>query len=355
PHIEAFERQFEEYVGLPSLALSSGTAGIHLGLRLLDVGPGDEVFCQDLTFVASANPIRYLGAMPVFIDSDHETWNLSPEVLDGALRHRAALGRLPKAVVVVDLFGQVADMEPIADVCGRYNVPILEDAAEALGATYKGQHAGTLGTFGVFSFNGNKIITTSGGGMLVGADRERIKQARLWATQARDPGLAYEHSQIGYNYRLSNLLAGVGRAQLKVLQTRVAQRRAIAERYRLAFADVPGFTPMPQATYGLATNWLSCFLVDEESVGCSRDRFIEELDAAAIESRPVWKPMHLQKLYSGCDVYGGQVAESLFRRGICLPSSSSLSQAQQLRVINQIRKTADFPVYSALQIAGTAA
>lgn len=355
PHIDAFEREFEAYTGLPSLAVSSGTAAIHLGLRSLGVGPGDEVFCQDLTFAASANPICYLGARPVFIDSDHQTWNLSPSILSDALRCRAASGRLPKALIVVDLFGQTADMDPINELCGHYEVPVLEDAAEALGAVYKGRLAGTLGACGVFSFNGNKIITTGGGGMLVGQSRDSIQQARHWATQARDPGLAYEHSELGYNYRLSNLLAGVGRAQLNVLATRVAERRNLFHRYRDELADVPGLLPMPVASYGVPTHWLSCFLVDKERFGQGRDYLIDQLGAAGIETRPVWKPMHLQKLYSNCEVFGGEVAESLFSRGICLPSSSSITEDEQSRVINHIRSAAKLPANAKKRFAAVPA
>ena len=340
PNIGAFEQEIEALIGLPGVAVSSGTAAIHLGLRLLGVKPGDEVFCQDLTFVATANPIRYLGAEPVFIDSDYETWNMDPELLARALRDRAETNRLPRAVVVVDLFGQCADYAPLRECCSRYEIPMLEDAAEALGGSYRNRPAGTWGDIGVFSFNGNKIITTSGGGMLVSRNREWVNQARFWSTQARSAGLAYEHEDIGYNYRMSNVLAGIGRGQLQVLALRVAQRRAIAFRYHESFRDIPGITPMPQAGYGLHTNWLSCFLIDEAAFGCSRDELIRVLDAAGVETRPVWKPMHLQRLYGGCARYGGAVAEDLFARGICLPSSSSLSTNEQTHVVKTIREAA---------------
>jgi pyridoxal phosphate-dependent aminotransferase EpsN len=337
PNLSAFEKEFQDYIGLPAVALGSGTAGIHLGLRLLGVGPGDRVFCSTLTFAASANPIRYLGAEPVFIDSNYETWNMDPGLLAEALRSSAALGKLPRAVVVVDLYGQCADYDAIREPCVHYEVPILEDAAEALGANYLSRPAGTLGDVGVFSFNGNKIITTTGGGMLVSSNAAWVDKARFWSQQARDAGLAYHHSEIGYNYRMSNVLAGIGRGQLAVLDLRVEQRRAIALRYHKALADLPGITPMPQAAFGLHTNWLSCFLVDEKKFGASRDDLIAGLDAAGVESRPVWKPMHLQPLYHGCECYGGSVAADLFATGICLPSSSSLSLAQQSRVIDAIR------------------
>ena len=340
PNIAAFEREFETRIGLPAAAVGSGTAAIHLGLRLLGVGPGDEVFCSTLTFAASCNPVRYLGAEPVFLDSDYSTWNLDPNVLEDALRERARRNRLPRALVIVHLYGQCADMDPILELCRAYAVPVLEDAAEALGAVYHSRPAGALGDVGVFSFNGNKIITTTGGGMLVSPSAAWIEKARFWSQQARDPGLAYQHSELGFNYRMSNVLAGIGRGQLQVLDLRVRQRRAIAFRYRGAFADVPGISLMPQAPYGLHTNWLSCFLIDEKEFGCSRDELIRLLDRENVESRPVWKPMHLQPLYAACERCGGEVAEDLFRRGICLPSSSSLSLEEQLHVVNAVRKAA---------------
>ena len=343
PNLNAFESEFESRFGLPSVALASGTAGIHLGLRLLGVGPGDEVWGPALTFAASCNPIRYLGAEPVFLDSDDSTWNLDPNVLEEAFRDRARRNRLPRALVVVHLYGQCARMNSILTLCREYGVAVLEDAAEALGATFAGRPAGTLGDIGVFSFNGNKIITTTGGGMLVSRNAAWVDKARFWSQQARDPGIAYEHSELGYNYRMSNVLAGIGRGQLEVLDTRVKQRRAIAFRYRDAFEDIPGISLMPQASYGLHTNWLSCFLIDEKAFGCSRDALIQALDRANVESRPVWKPMHLQRLYAGCERYGGEIATDLFRRGICLPSSSSLSTTDQLHVANTVRAAAGMP------------
>ena len=340
PNISAFENEFESRIGLPSAALASGTSAIHIGLRLLNVRPGDEVFCSTLTFAASANPIRYLGAEPVFLDSNYETWNLDPDVLERAMRERANGNRLPRAVVVVHIFGQCADMDPILEICRRYDVPVLEDAAEALGALYKGQPVGTFGSVAAFSFNGNKIITTTGGGMLCARNRGWVEKARFWSTQARDPGLAYEHSELGYNFRMSNVLAGIGRGQLHVLDQRVRQRRTIAFRYGDAFRDVPGISLMPQAPYGLHSNWLSCFLIDESRFGLSSGQLIGILDAANIESRPVWKPLHLQPLFAGCRRYRGIVAEDLFQRGICLPSSSSLAMEEQLFVINRVRRAA---------------
>jgi pyridoxal phosphate-dependent aminotransferase EpsN len=336
PNITAFEQEFSERLGVHALALGSGTGAIHLGLRALGVGSGDRVFCSDFTFAASANPILYLGAEPVFIDSNSETWNMDPQLLSAALAESAMEGRLPKAVVVVHLFGQCADMDPIMEVCRRYGVAVLEDAAEALGTTYKGKPAGTFGDAAVFSFNGNKIITTTGGGMLVSHDRELIRKAQHWSTQAKEAGIAYHHVEMGYNYRMSNVLAGIGRGQLRVLDERVQQRRAVALRYAEAFADTPGIQWMPQADYGLHTNWLSCFLIDEAEFGRSRDQLIADLDQANIESRPVWKPMHMQPLFQSAELWGGVVSEDLFARGICLPSSSSLSAADQNYVIEQV-------------------
>lgn len=340
PNVDKFEEAFGSRIGLPAVALASCTAALHLGLRLLGVGPGDDVFCSTLTFVAACNPIRYLGAEPVFLDSDRSTWNLDPNILEDALRARASRGKMPVALVVVHLYGQCADMDPILALCNRYGVAVLEDAADALGSTYKGQPAGTMGDVGVFSFNGNKIITTSGGGMLVSRNAAWVEKARFWSKQARDPGLGYEHSEIGYNYAMSNVLAGMGRGQLEVLDLRIEQRRSIAFRYRDALADIPGISLMPQANYGLHTNWLSSFLIDEPLFGVTRDLLIRALDEADIEARPVWKPMHLQPLYQGSERYGGAVAEDLARRGISLPSSSNLTGEDQLRVTDAVRSAA---------------
>ena len=334
PHLQAFEQEMEAYLGRPCVALSSGTAAIHLGLRLLGVGPGDEVICPTLTFVASCNPIRYLGGRPVFVDAERATWNLDPQRLEELLRDRAAKNRLPAALVVVHIYGQPANMDAIAEVCARYDIPMLEDAAEALGASYRERKAATLCPVAALSFNGNKIITTSGGGMLVAEDPAWVDRARFWSTQARDPGISYEHSELGYNYRLSNILAGVGRGQLRVLDTRVQQRRAIAFRYRDAFADTTHLELMPQSPDGHHTNWLSVFLCSTEPL---RDALISALAAADIEARPVWKPMHLQPLYADFPCYGGEVAQDLFRRGVCLPSGTQMSSTDQERVIDIVR------------------
>jgi pyridoxal phosphate-dependent aminotransferase EpsN len=344
PHVAAFERELEARLGVPATAVSSGTAAIHLGLRTLGVGLDDEVFCQSLTSVATANPIRYLGANPVFIDSDRATWNMDPWLLSRALQDRARHNRLPKAVIVVHLLGQCADMDPILQIAGRYHVPVLEDATEALGATYKGRPAGSLGDAAAFSFNGNKIITTTGGGAMVSPRSDRVEKARFWATHAREAEQSFQHNELGYNYRMSDLLAAIGRGQLRVLDLRVQQRRAIAFRYLSGLADLPGITLMPQAPFGLHTNWLSCFLIDEARFGRSRDQLVLALDAGGIETRPLWKPLHLQPVFESCPQYGGAVAEELFRRGICLPSSSSLTLDDQLLTINRIRAIAGAPL-----------
>ncbi len=339
PNLDALEKEFATITGLPAVALGTGTAAIHLGLKLLGVKENDEVVCPSLTFAASCNPVLYQGAKPVFIDSERASWNLDPCLLDEFLKKRADLNRLPKAVIVVHLFGQSADLDPILQSCNRYGVPLLEDAAEALGATYKEKIPGAIGDIGVYSFNGNKIITGTSGGILVSPRQDWVDKVRFWSTQARDPDPLnnYVHSELGYNYRLSNVLAGIIRGQLQVLKLRVEQRRAIAFRYRDALADLPGFELMPQAPYGLHTNWLSCFLIDEKKFGLDQRRLIKFLDSRNIESRPVWKPMHAQKLYEACERIGGAVAEDINRRGICLPSSSSLTFEEQTYVINQIR------------------
>ena len=319
-------------MGSPSVALSSGTAALHLALRLCGVAAGDEVYCPTFTFIASVNPVSYLGGRPVLLDSERRSWNLDPNVLEDALRKSR-----PRAVVVVHLFGQSADLDSIVSLCDRFEVPLIEDAAEALGATYRGKPVGSFGAASAFSFNGNKIITTTGGGMLCSSRPGWAEKARFWSQQARDPGIAFEHTELGYNYRMSNVLAGIGRGQLAVLSQRVEQRRAIAFRYRNAFADLEGLELMPQADWGLHTNWLSCFLLDEAKLGCARDNLIDALASHDIEARPLWKPMHLQSLYANAKRFGGSVAEDLFARGVCLPSSSFLDEATQGRVIQAVR------------------
>jgi dTDP-4-amino-4,6-dideoxygalactose transaminase len=339
PHVDAFEKELATLSRVKAAAaLSSGTAGLHIALMLSGVEAGDTVFCSSFTFAATANPIRYCGATPVFIDSDAATWNMSPGLLEEALRAAAAANRLPKAVIVVDLYGQCADYEPILAICERYGVTVIEDAAEALGATYRGRPAGGFGAMGVLSFNGNKIITTSGGGMLLSNDETLIERARFLSTQARDTAPHYQHSTIGYNYRMSNLLAAVGRGQLRSLSDRVATRRGIFARYQEAFADAPGIGFMPEAPYGTSNRWLSCITVDPEEFGTDRETIRLALAGADIEARPLWKPMHLQPVFAECRMYGGSVSAGLFERGLCLPSGSSLSRGEQDEVIEIVAR-----------------
>lgn len=337
PHVDGFERELAQRVGMGhAAALSSGTAALHLALLLLGVGPGDEVITSTLTFSATANPITYVGAHPVFVDVDERTWQLHPGLLAEELESCARRGKLPKAVIAVDLYGQCADYDAISESCRTYGVPLVEDAAEALGATYKGRAAGSLADLGVFSFNGNKIITTSGGGMLVSNSAAWIEKARYLSTQARDPAPHYQHSQVGYNYRMSNLLAAVGRGQLRVLEDRVARRRANNAAYRAALAPLPGVQFMPEAEYGESNGWLTCMLLDSKVAACSPEALRLALEAENIESRPVWKPLHLQPVFEHCRTRGGRVAEALFRTGLCLPSGSSLSGADRDRVVQVV-------------------
>jgi pyridoxal phosphate-dependent aminotransferase EpsN len=339
PHVDALEKEFQEVVDVPhAVALSSGTAALHLAMELLGVGARDHVICSSLTFSASANPIRYQGATPVFVDSD-KTWTMDANLLEDALKSGDAAGRRAKAVIAVDLYGQCADYQPILELCDRYGVPLVEDAAEALGATYKGRPSGGFGRLGVFSFNGNKIITTSGGGMLVSHEKALVDRARFLATQARDPAPHYEHSCIGYNYRLSNVLAAIGRGQLKTLAQRVAMRRRIFERYVEGLGDLPGVEFMPEAPYGRPNRWLTCLTISPEVCGADRESVRLALEAENIEGRPVWKPMHMQPVFAGAHVFGGAVSERLFRDGLCLPSGSSLSPDEQGRVISIVRRS----------------
>jgi pyridoxal phosphate-dependent aminotransferase EpsN len=338
PHVDAFEQEFCQITGAShAAAVSSGTAALHLALQLVGVTRGDEVFCSTLTFAATANPITYLGAKPVFIDSDRISWNMNPDLLQEALQKRAYLGKLPKAVVVVHLYGQSADIEPILKVCDQYDIPLIEDAAEALGATYKGLSPGTFGRFGIYSFNGNKIITTSGGGMLVSDDDQLIAKAKFLATQARDPAPHYQHSEIGYNYRLSNVLAGIGRGQLQVLNARVAARRRNFEIYQSALGNIPGIEFMPEANFGYSTRWLTALTIAPAAFGANREYIRLQLAQEQIEARPVWKPLHLQPVFSECECIGGEVAKDLFVHGLCLPSGSNLTDEDLARVIDAIK------------------
>ena len=341
PQVDAFEAEVAARVGAPhAVALSSGTAALHLALLAVGARPGDTVWTSTLTFAATANAIAYVGARPVFVDSDRASWNLDPELFVPALDRAAREGALPRALIGVDLYGQCADWEPIAAACQHHGVVVIEDAAEALGATYRGRPAGSFGDLATLSFNGNKIITTSGGGMLLGSNKALLDRARHLATQAREPVRHYEHREIGFNYRLSNLLAAVGRAQLADLDRRVAARRAIRARYRAALGDLPGWSFMPEASFGQATFWLTTATIDSAVAGETRDHVIDRLAAANIEARPVWKPLHLQPAFSGAQVLRGHIAEGLFRDGICLPSGSSLAPSDQDRVIQIVRDRA---------------
>lgn len=338
PHVDAFEEEFCEAVGCShAAALSSGTAALHLALILVGVEPGDEVMVSSLTFSASVNPIVYLGARPVFIDSERRSWNLDPALLAEALEVRAREGRLPKALVPVHLYGQSADMDPILKVCRRHGVAVVEDAAEALGATYDGRSPGTLGRVGIFSFNGNKIITTSGGGMLVSEDADLVARARKLASQARDPAPHYQHSEIGYNYRLSNVLAAIGRGQLRVLEERVEARRRNFAYYEAALGDLPGVRFMPEAAWGRSSRWLTVLTIDPRESGIDREQVRLALEAEDIEARPVWKPMHLQPVFARYEAVGGFVAEELFEHGLCLPSGSQLTEPDLERVVEIVR------------------
>jgi dTDP-4-amino-4,6-dideoxygalactose transaminase len=335
PEVDAFERELAIRTGVSAAAaLSSGTAALHLALVLLDVGPGDEVWTSALTFAATANAIRYVGATPVFIDSERASWNMDSTLLRDALQDAALRGSLPKVVIAVDLYGQCADYDAILAACEEYGVPVIEDAAEALGATYRDRPAGSFGAIGVLSFNGNKIMTTSGGGALLSDDATLAGRARHLASQARLPAAHYQHEEVGYNYRLSNLLAAVGRAQLTRLDGFVQRRREINRRYRAALQGIDGIVFLPEAPGGRSTCWLTCVLLDEERLGVGPEQIREHLETLNIEARPVWKPMHLQPVYQGCRVVGGAVAEDLFRRGLCLPSGSTLSEEAQRRVVD---------------------
>lgn len=342
PNVDAFEREIAQYVGIEhAAALSSGTAAIHLALIMLGVRAGDTVFCSSLTFAASANPIMYQGAEPVFIDSEPESWNMSPVALEKAFQYAIANGKKPKAVIVVNLYGQSADIDPIVSICQKHGVQIIEDAAESLGARYKGKASGTFGVMGIYSFNGNKIITTSGGGMLVSNNEELIKQARFLSTQARDPALHYEHTQIGYNYRMSNILAGVGRGQIRVLNERVASRRSVYERYREGLADCEQLTWMPEPEWSYSTHWLTACTFNTTKPGFSNRDVIQKLAGDHIEARPVWKPMHMQPVFRQCQSFDHgdhSVSQALFEEGICLPSGSNMTDAQQDRIIEAVKK-----------------
>jgi dTDP-4-amino-4,6-dideoxygalactose transaminase len=342
PNVDAFEKEVAELTGVAhAAALSSGTAAIHLALILLGVGAGDRVFCSSLTFAASCNPIVYQNAEPVFIDSEPESWNMSPRALERALAEAKAEGWKPAAVIVVNLYGQSADMDPILELCAQYGVPMVEDAAESMGATYKGRASGSFGKLSIFSFNGNKIITTSGGGMLLADDEDLIRRARFLSTQAREPAPHYEHKEIGYNYRMSNILAGVGRGQLQVLEARVRARRKVFESYRTGLADLPGVEWMPEPDWAYSTHWLTACTIDPAEAGIDSATLRQLLAGELIEARPVWKPMHLQPVFADCRYFehaNRSVSDRLFENGLCLPSGSNMAEGEIGRVIETIRK-----------------
>ena len=336
PNVDAFEKDLENYLGNQAHvgALSSGTAAIHLGLILLGVQAGDEVLCQSMTFSASANPILYLGATPVFIDSETETWNLCPVALEEAIKDRIAKGNKPKAIIAVHLYGVPYQVEAIKAISDKYNIPVLEDSAEALGSSYKGQKCGTFGDIGVLSFNGNKIITTSGGGAIVTQSKELKDRAVFFATQSRDDAPHYQHSEIGYNYRMSNICAGIGRGQMEVLDAHVALRRKMHEFYVDLFKIIEAVTvfTVPNTDY-FANYWLSAILIEPNTAkGIDREALRLAFEAANIESRPLWKPMHLQPIFEHYPYYGSNVAETLFEKGLCLPSGSNLTDEERVRI-----------------------
>jgi len=337
PQVDAFEAELAEICGVAAAcATASGTAALHLALILAGVGPGDEVLCPSLTFVASVNPVRYVGATPVLIDSDPGTWVIDPALVEEELQRAASAGRRPAALVAVDLYGQCADYSRLEALCNTYDVVLIEDAAEALGSQAHGRPAGSFGRFGVLSFNGNKIVTTSGGGALLSDDAGAIDRARHLATQAREPAPHYEHEELGFNYRLSNVSAAIGRGQLATLDERVAARRAGFDAYRAALGGLPGVAFMPEADYGIGNRWLTVITIDPAVARADREAVRIALEAADIEARPVWKPMHLQPLYRDARVVGGGVAERLFVDGLCLPSGSSLGDDDRGRVIDVV-------------------
>ncbi len=343
PNVESFEQELSDYVGSGGgLALSSGTAAVHMAVKLLDVTKGNIVFCSSLTFVATCNPIIYEGAEPVFIDSEPGSLNMSPIALENAFKYYEELGKSPKAVIVVHLYGQSADMDPIMEICNRYNVPVIEDAAESLGATYKGVQTGTIGKYGIYSFNGNKIITTSGGGMLVSNNIDGLQKAKFWATQSRDNTRYYQHSELGYNYRMSNVVAGIGRGQLKVIEDRIKKKKEIYEFYKSSFIEIEDIEMAPVRNYGEPNYWLSVIILSNDSKVKPID-IILALEEENIESRPVWKPMHLQPYFEEYRFFKHNeedetsVSEDVFNRGVCLPSDTKMTIEEQEYVIEIIK------------------
>ncbi|MCF2445279.1 DegT/DnrJ/EryC1/StrS family aminotransferase [Dyadobacter sp. CY345] len=338
PHIDAFEQSLCEYVGIAhAAALSSGTAALHLALKTLDVGPGDIVICPTFTFAASANPIIYLGAIPVFVDSEMLSWNMCPDVLESTVRHYIHRGKKPKAIIGVHIYGMPVQLDEILSICHKYEIPFVEDAAEALGAMYKGRKLGSFGTMSILSFNGNKIITTSGGGAILSDNKSFISKAKFLATQAKDEAPHYQHSEIGYNYRLSNVSAGIGRAQLEVIEQRVKQRRSNFEFYQRELKNLPGISFQNESKHSFSNRWLSCILIDPQlSNGMTSESVRLALLKENIESRPLWKPLHLQPVFRGVPYFGGNISERLFEMGLCLPSGSGLSDEDLSRIHRSI-------------------
>jgi len=328
PHVDAFEKEFCNTIGAQhAAAVSSGTAALHLALQLCDIGEGDIVACSTFTFAGSAFPIAYQRAIPVFIDSDYKSWNMDPNILEDAAKEGQKKGKPIKAAIVVHLYGQAADLDPIIDICTKFGIFLIEDAAESLGATYKGNNTGNMAPISIFSFNGNKIITTSGGGMLVAKDKAIADKARFLATQARDPFPHYEHSSIGFNYRLSNICAAIGRGQLTVLQDRIEKKRLIFTQYHKRLSSIPGINFMPDASFGKCNRWLTCITLNPKETSATPDRLMAALEKENIESRPLWKPMHLQPVFKKYPSYLNGVSEDLFKRGLCLPSGTNLTEA----------------------------
>lgn len=347
PNVDAFEGLLSDFLGAqkPVVALVSGTAALHLALLQLGVGAGDEVICQSFTFAASANPIKYVGATPVFVDSESDTWNMDPELLEQAIEDRISVtGCKPKAIIPVHLYGMPAQMDKITEIAVRYDIPLIEDAAESLGASFTGQRCGTFGEFACLSFNGNKIITTSGGGALVCNTGAQAQKTKFYATQARDAAPHYQHSEIGYNYRLSNICAGIGRGQMTVLESHVARRREINRMYRRLLAGMSGiaFQTEPDGRF-FSNHWLTCIQIDPETAGFTREDLRLRMETENIETRPLWKPMHLQPVFAGAAYYGNGVAAKLFENGLCLPSSPVLSNEDVERVAEVVRRMTPNP------------
>jgi pyridoxal phosphate-dependent aminotransferase EpsN len=337
PDLDAFEDEVAQRLNRNyACAVNSGTSALHLALLALDIQPGDRVICPSLTFAGCAFPISYCGAEPIFVDSETDTWNMDPDLLESAIEALLAEGNKPKAVIVVQIYGQCAKMDSILSICNAHQIPLIEDAAESLGATYQGKPAGSFGDLSFLSFNGNKIITTSGGGMLLGNDQALVEKARYFSQQAREPVLHYEHKAIGYNYRLSNLLAALGRSQLTDLDNRIAIRKKHFEAYAQSIGHLPGISFMPISSEGIPNYWLSCMILDGSKTKVSRDDLIAICDQASIEVRPTWKPLHLQKVFQEKQMFGGAVSERLFQDGLCLPSGSSLSEKDREKVISTL-------------------